>query len=699
MKRLKEKLKSKDKSEEDEVLEYAATNDIAEEIWQPDTKVEVPVLDFSQSMHTAESDEDDSEEDLALAEESEVDDLQEWLVALEKHFGQPAIGDVQKHGLQPSVNIQHNYPLHYAASEGSLMLVSQMLDINSRDNLDSTPLHVATFKNHLPIVQLLVDKGADLNILAYEHFSPLALAAIKGHWDICAYLLQQERLQVDELAMYSLLENLSHFTDGTQYEYNTEAQLELSERLALVEHAARKMQSTLITEDDLGESIPVSIVLELFAQQTNNLALNSQFRQAAEAVKCLDNNQQIYIDHKMLMHLFAIEGQYQIHYSNKNAADMNRKIDAEGLLGHYALDFAANTILQYLNDSAHERACTDDTAFYSILDILKNASLLNQYAHQGDWMHGVLEDFQQGKLVYVPTGWEGHFVVLLLDGSNHYLVNVNTGEAYEKAPAGSVIYHISHPDKIDLALLEKIASNEMQFDLEYDLHYALGLSPLYTLESPEQVVGNCGWRSIEVSVKALLFLDYLKQGLPTVDAEQKADILYQDWLGYTKVSVLSAFLENYPETDAAMLVNILQNSHPTLYEDSAALDMYEWRTAELLIEHLTEAHSLAYLNEIGLDSQSAGQALFALLLEHNLVEIDPTLSNDLFEAIGEQPEPPAKKPIYSWDSKQAGDLVLSVNDIIHTAVSNEPQLNQTLNDFYADFSPRTLDVTPEEIIY
>lgn len=694
------KLKAKDKIEKDLVLEYSSTkNDIAEEIWQPDTKVEVPVLDFSQSMHTAESDVDVSEEDLVLAEESEVDDIQEWLVALEKHFGQPASGAVQKNGLQPSVNIQHNYPLHYAASEGSLALMSQMLDINSRDNLDSTPLHVAVFKNHLPVVQLLVEKGADLNILAYQHFSPFTLAVVKEHWEICAYLLQQESLQVDEMAMYSLLEKLSHFTDSTTHENHMDAQLELSDRLALVENAAKKMQSTLITEDELGESIPVSIVLELFAQQTNNLAFNSQFRQVAEAVKCLDNNHQIYIDHKMLMHLFAIDGQYQIHYYDNNASEMSRTIDAEGLLGHYALDFAAKTIAQYLNDSVHEQDRAACMVFKYIQDILKNASLLNQYAHQSDWMQGVLEDFQQGKLVYVPTGWEGHFVVLLLDGTNHYLVSVNTGEAYEKNPAGSVIYHINHPDQIDLALLEKIASNEMQFDLEYDLQYALGLSPLYTLESPEQVVGNCGWRSIEVSVKTLLFLDYLKQGLSTDEAEQKADLLYQDWLGYTKVSVLSAYLENYSEADAVMLVNILQNSHPSLYDDSLPLDVYEWRTAEILIEHLSGAYSIEYLNEIGFDSQSAGEVLSALLLEHDLACAELKFPNDSFVNIDQLPEPTTKKPIYTWDAKLGDGLALSVNDIINKTAPNEPQINHQLNDYHAAVSQQLLDVTPEEIVY
>ena len=52
-----------------------------------------------------------------------------------------------------------------------------------------TPLHFATFKGHLPVVMLLVDRGANLNFKdGVHHISPLAWAEHEKHVEVARYL-------------------------------------------------------------------------------------------------------------------------------------------------------------------------------------------------------------------------------------------------------------------------------------------------------------------------------------------------------------------------------------------------------------------------------------------------------------------------------------------------------------------------------
>ena len=74
------------------------------------------------------------------------------------------------------------------------ILLQQNLDVNAADNMGRTPLFPATYKEHLRVVRLLLDGGADPNNASYMNFfsySPLELAAEFGYTAIAALLLDK----------------------------------------------------------------------------------------------------------------------------------------------------------------------------------------------------------------------------------------------------------------------------------------------------------------------------------------------------------------------------------------------------------------------------------------------------------------------------------------------------------------------------
>ena len=88
--------------------------------------------------------------------------------------------------------------LHLAAADG-LLGVSQVLitkgdhtDIDARTSMNRTPLHLATLHNHLDVVRLLVDYGADFNAVDSEYNTALHYASMQGYVDIVRWLLSRK---------------------------------------------------------------------------------------------------------------------------------------------------------------------------------------------------------------------------------------------------------------------------------------------------------------------------------------------------------------------------------------------------------------------------------------------------------------------------------------------------------------------------
>jgi hypothetical protein len=88
----------------------------------------------------------------------------------------------------PSNYVQNTQPLYYASSFGLTEVVRIILsrepdiDINALGGrAHSTALHVATYRDHIDVVRLLLEKGADPSIPNDIHESPMYWASVNGN--------------------------------------------------------------------------------------------------------------------------------------------------------------------------------------------------------------------------------------------------------------------------------------------------------------------------------------------------------------------------------------------------------------------------------------------------------------------------------------------------------------------------------------
>jgi ankyrin repeat protein len=85
-------------------------------------------------------------------------------------------------------------PLHRACSAGKTDKLRQLLDkdpgrINEPDRFGISPVQYAAGWGRLPAVQLLIDRGCDIN-QAQKGWTALTLACAAGHYDIIDLLLE-----------------------------------------------------------------------------------------------------------------------------------------------------------------------------------------------------------------------------------------------------------------------------------------------------------------------------------------------------------------------------------------------------------------------------------------------------------------------------------------------------------------------------
>ncbi len=117
-------------------------------------------------------------------------------VALAAFFGHPGIAkSLIKEGADPNIaaaNPSKVNALHAAVARGEVplceLLIKHGADVNQPQNQGVTALHSAAHQGNLALVKLLVENGADLTLKMDNGDDALAFAERDGHAEVVAYL-------------------------------------------------------------------------------------------------------------------------------------------------------------------------------------------------------------------------------------------------------------------------------------------------------------------------------------------------------------------------------------------------------------------------------------------------------------------------------------------------------------------------------
>jgi ankyrin repeat protein len=97
-------------------------------------------------------------------------------------------------------------PLHWAAKDGNLpicqLLVSRGADVNIRDRSGQTPLHRAAYWGKLQVVDFLVYVGANTAATDSMNQTPSEVAFHRNNQEVYDYLQQQQQQQQQGMWMH-----------------------------------------------------------------------------------------------------------------------------------------------------------------------------------------------------------------------------------------------------------------------------------------------------------------------------------------------------------------------------------------------------------------------------------------------------------------------------------------------------------------
>jgi len=100
---------------------------------------------------------------------------------------------LRKHGGKTGAWLDADKSIHTAAKTGNIEAVKQYLaagaDVNAKNKVGQTPLHLAVANDHKEIIELLIAKDADLNAKDVWEGTPLYEAASKAHKEIAELLI------------------------------------------------------------------------------------------------------------------------------------------------------------------------------------------------------------------------------------------------------------------------------------------------------------------------------------------------------------------------------------------------------------------------------------------------------------------------------------------------------------------------------
>lgn len=436
----------------------------------------------------------------------------------------------------PPSPTQSAYPLHLLARNGSASEIEALLmagaDVNQEDLLSTRPLHVAALSGNNNAVKLFIQYGADVNDNSYYGITALHLALKYQNYETAKILLNEGH--ADPMVGKMQYPTAFDYLANTLYQYietyesseNRRYLPTIDKLINLVDMMGPDCVYYMPDSEGLTfEAIPLNVVLKVFASQMDPCSQKDALLKLAD--KVATPHADYYVNAKLLLHVFPTGGDYDL-----KVKDTLHPIYSEGFVGLYTTPFVGHTVNAYLEKL--ESHSDGDTLTYSVFSkIEKTYQFASDLTAQKTDIHAcekALEAFHNGETILLPSGWDGHFVNIILSKPQGLFACANSGQRYYEHDAGITFYKIYDPDEMDADLIYNILNNDDEMFLEYDALYQYGLfEDTHFMPGDNQEYGNCALQSHREALRGLLYIELLNEGLTPQDANNQAESYFQEW--------------------------------------------------------------------------------------------------------------------------------------------------------------------------
>ncbi|MBS0288407.1 MAG: ankyrin repeat domain-containing protein [Proteobacteria bacterium] len=471
-----------------------------------------------------------------------------------------------------------DYAMHMAAKKGDtieiLTLFCNGFNVNQTNSRNITPLDVAAMYGQTNAVKILVQIGGWVNEGAYEDHTPLHFALLNSHYDTAEVLLKMGKANPNlrdingKNAFDITVDHLENRIDAYNLNPSDQGQAGIVEVLNMISLLANYAdQPALFHETSITQpqetlfETPVSVILKVLGSTVTSQEIRNLIIDTANEVDALFPTEQVFINAKDLLATFPTGQEYQA-----NLGGVNAWVAADGHYGLYTTELASNSLGLFSQQLDNVDPLKQDV-FSSMYITFQHSLELIAKSAQPYAASTALNLYETGNTVLIPSGWDGHFIDIILSSQQAWYVTANSGDRYHGEypqytpdPAGVIIYEMTDPGLIDTQFIYNAANNMDRMKLEIDLPYDYDIfGVLDIFERPDQLFENCAWESHRDAVEGLAYVELVNRNIEQETAKTLANTYFQEWDDFHGNYMIEHYLSQNPILPVQAMLDVLQN--------------------------------------------------------------------------------------------------------------------------------------------
>lgn len=484
----------------------------------------------------------------------------------------PASGETaHRSGFSAPQKTVHQFPLHQAAAKGDIPLMQKLISeghsVNSEDNRSAMPLVWATAFGQKEAVRFLIKAGTNVKDRFYQGENALHLAVEKRQYEIARMLAEAgtsvliKNFLDKPSPMTLLFTQLALEVEKLNQQPSPAKTKEVHDIIDTLTVFAKNCDKTpyipvVHSDRKLGEyQVPLFAALTNLAEKFESAEIRTRISQLSEDISKNDVLKESYPLAKNLLSTFPTGNKYQMD-KIKLAGDESLTILADGNYKQYTTPLAKQSLAAFCQKLTNSEDQAKKNLFEKVREAFDFASTLVSKSADKSAADEAFARFQAGDAVLLPSQFGNHFIDVILSKNHNLFAIANTGNRWVMDTPGIMLHHIHELDKINSAFMHEVLVNQEQANFEFYFTLKYNIVKYDTIKLPEQEFGNCTWESHRNAVKALMYVEFLNQGLAHEKAVAKSHEYFQEWDNFHNHYILEQYLSHQPILPASALGDI-----------------------------------------------------------------------------------------------------------------------------------------------